>query len=103
MIYMLYVIYVISVYLSIYFLPPSTRSNFIFLKPFFTGGLISVTGAAKFFREGNEREDMRSFNMAFESSTFTETRPADKEKKYNSLWTDTKTIHVVSSIIYGMN
>ena len=55
MIYTLYVIYVISVYLSIYFLPPSTRSNFIFLKPFFTGGLISVTGAAKFFREGNER------------------------------------------------
>ena len=46
---------------------------------------------------------MTSFNMAFESSTFTETRPADKEKNYNSLWTDTKTIHVVSSIIYGMN
>ena len=41
--------------------------------------------------------------MAFESTTFTETLPAGTEKNYNSLCTDTKATHVVSSIIYGMN
>ena len=46
---------------------------------------------------------MTSFNMAFESTTITETLPAGTEKNYNSLCTDTKATHVVSSIIYGMN
>ena len=46
---------------------------------------------------------MTSFNMAFESTTFTETLPAGTEKNYNILCTDTKATHVVSSIIYGMN
>ena len=41
--------------------------------------------------------------MAFESTTITETLPAGTEKNYNSLCTDTKATHVVSSIIYGMN
>ena len=46
---------------------------------------------------------MTSFNMAFESTTFTETRPAGTEKNYNTLCTNTEATHVVSSIIYGMN
>ena len=46
---------------------------------------------------------MTSFNMAFESTTFTETLPAGTDKNYITLCTDTKATHVVSSIIYGMN
>ena len=46
---------------------------------------------------------MTSFNMAFESTAYTETLPAGTEKNYNSLCSDTKATHVVSSIIYGMN
>ena len=46
---------------------------------------------------------MTSFNMAFESTTITETLPAGTEKDYNDLCTETKATHVVSSIIYGMN
>ena len=41
--------------------------------------------------------------MAFESTAYTETLPAGTEKNYNSLCSDTKATHVVSSIIYGMN
>ena len=41
--------------------------------------------------------------MAFESTVYTETLPAGTEKNYNSLCSDTKATHVVSSIIYGMN